>query len=484
MPEYLVPGVFVEELAHLPPVVAEVESAVPAFVGYTAFARRERAGDLRGVPQRIRSLLEFEALYGTAWPDIVQRVEVDQKGAFLSVGINNAYHLYDALRLFFANGGGDCYIVSVGGFSTRGRVTAAALVAGMQALAPIDDVSLLLCPDAVALSAAGRAKLQQAALAQCAELQDRFAVFDLGEGDRLGVEFRQKLGMANLRHGAAYTPWLLIHPALRVGYAQLRDKLFRQGVRVKLSDLVSDAAALELITRLESLLEKPRLLWVVEEMAQCERELSACCPVYREIVQGISRMSYPCPPSGAVVGIYARVDRERGVWKAPANVVVNAIAGLATTYTSAELDALNVDTISGKSINPIRQIVGKGWMVWGGRTLAGNDNEWRYVSVRRFCIMVEESIRKSTERFVFEPNDATTWIKVRSMIEDYLLQKWREGALQGAKPEHAFYVRCGEGQTMTALDIVEGRMIIEIGLAVVRQAEFIVLRFTCLMQEG
>lgn len=123
-------------------------------------------------------------------------------------------------------------------------------------------------------------------------------------------------------------------------------------------------------------------------------------------------------------------------------------------------------------------------MVWGARTLAGNSNEWRYISVRRFFNMVEESTRKATLPFVFEPNDANTWIKVRAMIENFLVLQWRAGALAGAKPDHAFYVRCGLGTTMTSLDILEGRMNVEIGMAVVRPAEFIILQFSHKMQES
>jgi phage tail sheath protein FI len=120
--------------------------------------------------------------------------------------------------------------------------------------------------------------------------------------------------------------------------------------------------------------------------------------------------------------------------------------------------------------------------VWGARTLAGNDNEWRYVNVRRFFNMVEESVKKSTYWAVFESNDANTWVKVRGMIESYLTQKWREGALAGASPKDAFFVRCGLGTTMDAQDILEGRMNVEIGMAVVRPAEFIILKFSHKMQ--
>jgi phage tail sheath protein FI len=111
--------------------------------------------------------------------------------------------------------------------------------------------------------------------------------------------------------------------------------------------------------------------------------------------------------------------------------------------------------VTGKSINALRFFTGKGNLVWGARTLAGNDNEWRYVPVRRFFNMVEESIKKSTAWVVFEPNAAPLWTKVKGIIDNYLIQKWRDGALAGATPEEAFFVKVGLGETMTAEDILE-----------------------------
>jgi len=123
-------------------------------------------------------------------------------------------------------------------------------------------------------------------------------------------------------------------------------------------------------------------------------------------------------------------------------------------------------------------------LVWGSRTLAGNDNEWRYVPVRRFFIFVEESVKKATEFVVFEPNDAKTWLRVKTMIENFLNQLWKQGALQGAKPADAFFVNVGLGITMTAQDILEGRMNVEIGMAAVRPAEFIILKFSHKLQQS
>jgi phage tail sheath protein FI len=205
--------------------------------------------------------------------------------------------------------------------------------------------------------------------------------------------------------------------------------------------------------------------------------------LYNLIKVQLAKLSVTLPPSGAVAGIYARVDSNRGVWKAPANVGVREVVGPDKKVTNEEQDGLNVHS-TGKSINVIRSFFGKGTLVWGARTLAGNDNEWRYVPVRRFYNFAEESIKKGTQWVVFEPNDANTWVRVKAMIENFLTKQWRAGALAGAKAEDAYFVKVGLGETMTSLDILEGRMNIEIGMAVVRPAEFIILRFSHKLQES
>lgn len=478
MPEYRVPGVFVEALSPWPPAVSDVETACPAFVGYTEKASLSRPGDLRNVPRRIRSLVEFEACYGAAAPYAVSRVDIDKAGNFVAAQIDARLYLVEALRLFYANGGGDCHVVSVGGFPPGGKAGIKALTSGLKALASVGGPDLLLFPDAVTLGDSHRGQLQQAALAQCAQRGDRFALFDLARGDPLGSSFRGHVGADNLKHGAAYTPWLLLHPAGPVRYAQLRARIFQAGRPIGLPSLTSDPAVLALLARLDVLCAEPAAPDSGAEIDQAERDLLAAFPLYRRALEGIRTTTFPCPPSGALAGIYARTDRERGVWKAPANTVVNGIAGLAAEFSRAELERLGSNAGMGQAINPIRQLPGKGWQVWGARTLLGNDNEWRYVPVRRFFIMVEASLKQAVAGFVFEPNDANTWARVRLMIEDYLFIKWRDGALMGERPEQAFFVGCGLGRTMTELDVEEGRMVIEVGLAVLRPAEFIVFRFT------
>lgn len=215
--------------------------------------------------------------------------------------------------------------------------------------------------------------------------------------------------------------------------------------------------------------------------ADAEKRLFDQHPVFRGIAETVKRLMGRLPVSGAVAGVYAATDRTRGVWKAPANVSLADVIGPAVKINDEMQAGLNVHS-TGKSVNAIRSFAGKGTLVWGARTLAGNDNEWRYVAVRRFVNMAEESIKEGTEPFVFEPNDANTWVRVRAMIENFLTIQWRQGALAGATPQRAFYVKVGLGETMTAQDILEGRMVVEVGLAVVRPAEFIILKFAHKMQ--
>ena len=217
--------------------------------------------------------------------------------------------------------------------------------------------------------------------------------------------------------------------------------------------------------------------------SQAERTLFTSHAFFHGVNDKVTEYMRTLPPSAAIAGVYSTVDRTRGVWKAPANISLNSVIGPAVKIDSRDQESLNVHT-TGKSVNAIRAFAGKGTLVWGARTLAGNDNEWRYVPVRRFFIMVEQSTKKASEPFVFEPNDANTWVKVRAMIENFLILQWRAGAMNGAKPEDAFFVRVGLGETMTELDILEGRMIVEIGMAVVRPAEFIILRFSHKMLTG
>ncbi len=185
---------------------------------------------------------------------------------------------------------------------------------------------------------------------------------------------------------------------------------------------------------------------------------------------GAKRSDY-FPPSGAMAGIFARSDNERGVHKAPANEVVRGCTGLSCNYNTGEQDILNPI-----GVNLIRAFPGRGIRVWGARTISSN-GLWKYLNVRRLFIYVEESIRANTNWVVFEPNSEVLWGRVKRTIETFLATCWRDGALAGTSPDQAFYVECGP-TTMTQDDIDNGRLICEIGIAPVKPAEFVIFRIT------
>lgn len=177
------------------------------------------------------------------------------------------------------------------------------------------------------------------------------------------------------------------------------------------------------------------------------------------------------PPGGHVAGIYARSDAERGVHKAPANEVVRGAMALQFDLTTGEQDILNP-----RGVNCLRSFRGRGIRVWGARTTS-SDPLWRYVNVRRLFLYLEESIDESTQWVVFEPNDEGLWARVRQTVRNFLTTEWRNGALMGTTPEQAFYVKC-DRTTMTQDDIDNGRLIVEIGIAPVKPAEFVIFRIT------
>ncbi|CCE23866.1 phage tail sheath family protein [Methylotuvimicrobium alcaliphilum] len=475
---YKTPGVYIEEIPKFPPSIAPVETAIPAFIGYTEKAMEFVDDDLHLKPTRIASLVEYESLFGGPQPEeaivVTLNETQDEDGntltqtavATLAEGNRSKHVMYYALLLFFANGGGPCYIVSVNPYKDLGGdLVRNDLEAGLEALETADEPTLIIFPEAQFLSGISDfATLHNRALAQCEALKDRFVIMDVHGGSvsmsnsaanlLTGIgNFRSDgIGANNLKYGAAYAP----------------------NIETVL-DFAIDENEVDFVHVIDGTSASP---------VKLETLISGNNQVYQKAKAAIRDLPCKMPPSGAIAGIYSAVDNSRGVWKAPANVSVTAAIKPTIEFSNVQQDRMNVDPTAGKSVNAIRPFIGKGTLVWGARTLAGNDNEWRYVNVRRFFIFVEESTKKATEQFVFEPNDANTWVKVQAMIENFLTVLWRQGALQGIKPEHAFYVAVGLGKTMTPLDILEGRMIIEIGMAAVRPAEFIILRFSHKMPES
>lgn len=505
MRNFSTPGVFVEEITTFPPSVAPVATAIPAFIGYTEKTQTAAGATLVGVSRRITSLLEYEALYGRTAPEalsVVVRKRVGANGALIGVNVSFATPpppvptslMYYAMQHYFANGGGPCYIHSIGGVG--GSVSQGDFTGAITALEAVDEVTLLVFPDATRLAQnAHHGNVVVAALNSCVATQDRFTIADVRNARAGQTEtaqnvtdnFRAQVGASSvdlLKYGAAYFPYL--NTSIPRITSDARVTVAAASTVVTVADDGSEITA----PLFPNSATPPAGTDVTLASARLQGDASASplVPGETAVVNAIraflSSAYVTLPPSAAMAGVYARVDRTRGVHKAPANVGVFNVIEPAVPITDDLNGALNVDPTAGKSVNVIRNFTGKGALVWGARTLAGNDQENRYVPVRRFLNFAEESIEKAIGAFVFEPNDANTWMRVRTMIENFLLNQWRGGALVGAKPEQAFDVKVGLNQTMTADDILNGLMIVRIGVAIVRPAEFIVLEFQQLQQQG
>ncbi len=185
----------------------------------------------------------------------------------------------------------------------------------------------------------------------------------------------------------------------------------------------------------------------------------------------LDKKNIAIPPSGSIMGIFARSDNSRGVHKAPANEVVRACVGLDCAFNKGEQDILNP-----KGVNLIRSFPGQGIRVWGART-ASSDPSWKYVNVRRLFIFLEESIKANTNWAVFEPNDEALWTRVQRTISVFLNGMWRNGSLAGSSADEAFFVNIGRS-TMSQDDIDNGRLVCVIGVAPVKPAEFVIFRIT------
>jgi len=437
MNNYQTPGVYVKETSLLPPSIVQISTAVPVFIGYTA-------GGAVNTPTRITSFKEFkDAFSGASGGAYHYEYAYTNTGAtptFAKIGGADlgVYFFYEAMQLYFENGGGACYVISTGLHGTT--VEKADFDTSLALIDKLDEPTLIAFPEAVGMGTSKYGVLVQAALSLAKTTGDKFVLIDSpNKQDLLDsvkvTDFRTSLGNNYLNYGAAYYP----------------------KVRTTLSHQFKDTSTYNTAT-LSSLVGNANAI-----------------PANRAFnTEGQAIVS----PSSLMAGVYASVDRARGVWKAPANVSLQGVEAPMVAISDEKQKGLNVDAGSGKSINAIRQFAGKGTIVWGARTLDGNSNEWRYIPVRRLFLTVEESVKKATSQFVFENNDAKTWVKVASMIRSYLNGLWEDGALMGATTDEAYFVNIGLGTTMTQEDILNGRMNVSIGIAAVRPAEFIVLEFS------
>ncbi len=493
---YATPGVYIEEKSAFPNSVVAAPTAIPGFVGYTEKAIRG-IKSLTNIPTRISSLNEYHQYFGGA-PETTFEIAEDEKEVFiLTVNGDTKFNLYNNLRLFFANGGSDCYIVSVGDYS--GGVKAGELnddenEGGIKALLKESEPTMLVVPDAVLLEEADCFSLQQAMLIHCGnDMKNRVALLDVFDGhkertladDDVVTKFREGVGANFLQWGAAYYPWLhtTIVTAEEVSFKNISNidalsKMMSDEVDELLKNLVIKEKRAELI--------KAEIALLTDDSADAvtlHQTLMAVSPMYKTVMTETRAALNLMPASVGMAGAISMVDNNLGVFESPANISLGSVIKPAVPITHTNQEDLNLP-LNGKAINAIRTFPGRGVMVWGARTLDGNSQDWRYLSVRRTVIMIEQSIKVAAEAYVFKPNVVNTWVTVKGMIVNFLTDVWRQGALAGAVPEDAFSVDIGLGVTMTPTDVLDGKMLITVKLAVTRPAEFIIITVQQQMQKS
>ncbi len=395
------------------PRLPDVPAPIAVFVGFTETAVRNGL-DLTGVPTRVRSLGEHEQWFGGETPLAPDAVEVAPGLAGTAVVRRLARpFLYNSVRLFFDNGGRDCYVVSAGRFGKAdGR---AALERGLEAAEVLEAPAVFAVPDAIGLERdANRHAMQRTLLARCAARRTRFAILDLANlpAADAAANLRGAIGAEHLDSGAAYRT----------------------------------------VARLDVPEESPR------RCGRGGREGK------RPAAGGRRRGHCRAARAGAAVGRGRRRLREggrrarrvEGAGERRARAGVRSLRG----HRRCRRRAARRRPDRRQGGEPDRQFPAKGTLVWGVRTLAGSGSDWKYVPVRRFVAMVEASVEQGTRWVVSEPNAPPLWAAVRAQIDDYLVRKWRDGALMGTKPEQAFFVRVGLGETMTSQDVLAGRLVI------------------------
>ena len=515
MPTYTAPGVYVEEIPSSQKVLTSAPTAVTAFVGFTAVAPTDDPNDPQGLsPRLVTSWSQFESVYGGF-----------AEGAMLPLAVHG----------YFLNGGTMAYIVRVPNADPSGEPARAALPAADRALGlpvsidsiePDADITVEIATADVADDAEGAAPFTLSII-EGGEVVESYE--DLTLDGKRGVasvvnatstRVKIELNLAEdadlstqldlLKPGAYPLEKSAPVPVPVTGRKFAGSEAARSGINglaiaedvtiVAVPDLVTaatkedgsidlglwKAVQTSLIAHCEQHSNRIALLDTPPGLApQQAREWRSDVAQYDS---AFAAMYYPwikvenptgsngnaeilIPPSGHVAGLWARTDETRGVWKAPANDTLRGVLDVERAVTQNEQGILNPI-----GINAIRPFGTRGIRVWGARTLA-SDTDWQYINVRRLFNMVESTILEGTQWAVFEPNDVSLWEGVKRTLGGYLHGLWQAGALFGATAEQAYFVRCDE-TTNTPESIDAGKLIVEVGLAPVKPAEFVIFRIS------
>lgn len=439
-----VPGVYIEEDASPVMSVSVGATAVPLFVARFTHLKTEPAG----VITRIGSWLDYTTRFDSSVPSSANVTVTSMEDAplpepdALNMVSSKAVYTYQiantelvdhtasvALRLYFQNGGGPCHLFPLEKTEDSDKLAA---LPGL--IDEVGGITLLACPEP---DEAYRTAVYGALAASLGEHKGYFLIADSVNGEAPGA-------VSNSAQVAVYYPNLVMPYTRTLDDNQVAVTGYIHGSGTTIATLAD--------------LRKAN--------ADFAGEIDKALAEKRNVPLSL-------PPSAVMAGVYNKTDGERGVWKAPANVVLNGVSDVSVRVTREQQAELNP-----KGINVIRHFSDRGLVVWGSRTQKKDDGDWRYIPVRRLFDAAERDIKKALQPMVFEPNSQPTWKRGQAAIEHYLYRLWQQGALAGNKAEEAYFVRVGKGITMTQDEINQGQMIVQVGMAAVRPAEFIILKFT------
>jgi uncharacterized protein len=537
MPEYLSPGVYVEEVDRGAKPIEGAGTAMPVFVGFTEKAEVKDKVDGEVITRSVQG----KAQLVTNWSQFVETFGEFVEGTFMP------YSVYG----YFLNGGGRCYVISVKTIphaqapllnaDGKPQLIARAKQAGFDGLKLRVKVEALEAPESEEAKKGSKKKEEASGngvspfnlIVEKEKISGGWQTKEVREAKL--VEETQEEGETKV--AVAYAdnkmPELieLILPEADMPLEQLQPRPQQQSLKIENKMLtppapsdfqgdVTERTGIEGLAELDdaTMLVIPDLMTpmpgqssvdldtikAVQTMmiAHCEQmgdrvaildapadmkpaevnkwrmkiagydsSYAALYYPWIEISDPLTDRSKLVPPAGHIAGVWARSDNTRGVHKAPANEIIRGATGLAYNVTKGEQDVLNPN-----SVNCVRAFPGRGIRIWGARTLS-SDPSWRYINVRRLFNYVKKSIERGTQWVVFEPNEPRLWARVRNAIDSFLTVVWREGALFGLSPSQAFYVKCDEElNPPESRDM--GRLIVEIGMAPVKPAEFVIFRIS------
>ncbi|MBL4708179.1 MAG: phage tail sheath family protein, partial [Flavobacteriales bacterium] len=404
-------------------------------------------------PVLVRSILEYEQAFGEA--DDTGDIIIEQHPDTAVYSAENKKNdmpytpglMHPSISNFFSNGGGSCYIISLGTYQAFNDIVKASDVTSEisaieEAIKQADTATLILPTDLMRFGAANYYAWGTELINFCQTEKKYFTIMDVIQSKPTSPTFEEK-DISDYRehvkpdspcYAGAYFPYL--NSLSTYAYKDDYSNVYLNGSKLSIAEITNEL--------------KEFLLTNYINM----------------------------PPSPFIAGLYGRLDNASGVWTPPANVSPAGVTGPVVQLTSKQQENLNVDATTGISVNAIRSFTGKGTLVWGARTNDGNSLDWRYINVRRLIISMETDINMALESYVFKPNSYNTWVEVKTMIESYLLGLFNDGAFAGSTADTCYNVLIGVGETMTDEDVLNGNMKVSVQIAPVRPAEFITLTFS------